>query len=97
MLGTPPNALVLASSETHTNIYLVVCEEILINYPGISGQENDLVRADIVFYELASGGAVFATSSIAWGGSLSHNKYKNNVARMTENVLRRFIEPTPFA
>ena len=96
MLGTPPNALVLASSENHTNIYLVVCEEILINYPGLGGQENELVRADIVFYELASGGAVFASSSIAWAGSLSHNDYKNNVARMTENVLRRFIDPTPF-
>lgn len=97
MLGTPPNALVLASSENHTDIYLVVCEEILINYPGIGGRESELVRADIVFYELASGGAVFSTSSIAWAGSLSHNNYKNNVARMTENVLKRFVDPTPFA
>lgn len=96
LLGTPPNALVLASSEDHTDIYLVVCEEILINYPGLGGQENPLVRADIVFYELASGGAVFATSSIAWGGSLAHNNYDNNVSRMTENVLRRFMDPTPF-
>ncbi len=96
LLGTPPNALVLASSEDHTDIYLVVCEEILINYPGLGGQENPLVRADIVFYELASGGAVFATSSIAWGGSLSHNNYDNNVARMTGNVLKRFMDPTPF-
>lgn len=96
LLGTPPNALVLASSEDHTDIYLVVCEELLINYPGLGGQENPLVRADIVFYELASGGAVFATSSIAWGGSLAHNNYKNNVSRMTENVLRRFMDPTPF-
>jgi N,N-dimethylformamidase len=96
LLGTPPNALVLASSENHTNIYLVVLEEILINYPGVGGQESELVRADIVFFELASGGAVFSTSSIAWAGSLSHNNYKNNVARMTENVLKRFIDPTPF-
>ncbi len=96
LLGTPPNALVLASSEDHTDIYLVVCEEILINYPGLGGQENPLVRADIVFYELASGGAVFAASSIAWGGSLAHNNYDNNVSRMTENVLRRFMDPTPF-
>ncbi len=96
LLGTPPNALVLASSEDHTDIYLVVCEEILINYPGQGGQESPLVRADIVFYELASGGAVFSTSSIAWGGSLSHNNYDNNVARMTGNVLHRFMDPTPF-
>ena len=90
-LGTPPNAYLLASSENHTDIYLVVCEELLINYPGLGGQENDLVRADLVFYETPNGGGVFATSSIAWPGSLAHNKYKNNVSRITQNVLDRFM------
>ena len=96
LLGTPPNCLVLASSENHTDVYLVVCDEILINYPGQSGQESPLVRADMVFYETVSGGAVFSTSSIAWAGSLSHNSYDNNVSRITENVLRRFLDQTPF-
>ncbi len=96
LLGTPPNALVLASSENHTDIYLVVCEEILINYPGQGGQEDPLVRADMVFFETPAGGAVFSTSSIAWAGSLSHNGYDNNVSRITGNVLRRFLDPTPF-
>ena len=96
LLGTPPNCLVLASSENHSDIYLVVCEEILINFPGISGQENELVRADMVFYETPAGGAVFSTSSIAWAGSLSHNNYENNVSKITENVLRRFLDPEPF-
>jgi N,N-dimethylformamidase len=40
---------------------------------------------------------VFSTGSIAWCGSLSHNGYANNVARITGNVLRRFLDPTPFA
>lgn len=96
LLGTPPNCLVLASSENHSDIYLVVCEEILINFPGISGQENELVRADMVFYETSAGGAVFSSSSIAWAGSLSHNNYENNVSKITENVLRRFLDPAPF-
>jgi len=96
LLGTPPNCLVLASSENHSDIYLVVCEEILINYPGITGQENELVRADMVFYETPAGGAVFSASSIAWAGSLSHNNYSNNVSQITENVLRRFLDPTLF-
>ena len=96
LLGTPPNALVLASSEDHTDIYLVVCEEILINYPSITGQHNELVRADMVFYETQAGGAVFSASSIAWAGSLSHNNYENNVSRITENVLKRFVDETPF-
>lgn len=96
LLGTPPHALVLASSEGHTDLYMVVCEEILVNTPNLTGSQSDLVRADLVFYEMAGGGAVFTTGSIAWMGSLSHNKYDNNVSRLTENVLRRFADPKPF-
>jgi N,N-dimethylformamidase len=33
---------------------------------------------------------VFSVGSIAWAGSLSHDGYRNNVARITGNVLRRF-------
>ena len=95
-LGTPPDALVLASSEDHTDVYVVVTEEILVNHPAMGGQENELVRADLVFYETPAGGAVFSTGSIAWAGSLSHNEYDNNVARITGNVLDRFLDPTPF-
>jgi N,N-dimethylformamidase len=95
-LGTPPHALVLASSEGHTDLYMVVCEEILVNTPNLTGSQSDLVRADMVFYEMPGGGAVFSTSSIAWMGSLSHNGYDNNVSRLTENVLRRFADQAPF-
>ena len=95
-LGTPPNALVLASSENHTPVYMVVLEEILINAPGLCNGESDLVRADMVFFETPGGGAVFATSSIAWAGSLSHNEYRNNVSRITSNVLKRFLDEKPF-
>lgn len=95
-LGTPPHALVLASSEGHSDVYLVVLEEILINYPGATGTQSPLVRADIVFFETPSGGAVFSASSIAYSGSLSHNNYDNNISRLTENVLRRFAEPKKF-
>ena len=42
------------------------------------------------------GGAVFSSSSISWAGSLSHNGYDNNVSKITENVLKRFLDPTPF-
>jgi N,N-dimethylformamidase len=95
-LGTPPDAYVVASSVGHTDIYLVVCEEILVNSPGLGGHENELVRADITFHETQNGGAVWSTGSIAWAGSLAHNNYKNNVSRMTKNVLKRFMNPKPF-
>lgn len=96
LLGTPPNAYVLARSENHTDLYLVVCEELDVNRPNADGTQDPLVRADIVFYETTGGGAVFSTSSIAWCGSLAHNGYNNNVSRLTENVLRRFVDPAPF-
>ena len=38
------------------------------------------------------GGAVFSAASVTWTGSLAHNSYNNNVSKITENVLRRFIE-----
>jgi N,N-dimethylformamidase len=89
---------VLATSQgRHTDIYLVVCEELLVTYPGLGGTENELVRADMVFYETPKGGAVWSSSSIAWSGSLSHEKYKNNVSRITKNVLDRFLDPKPWA
>ncbi len=97
LLGTPPHALVLASSEGHTDLYMVVTEEILVNAPNLNGSQSDLVRADMVFFETPNGGAVFTTGSIAWMGSLSHNGYDNNVSRITENVLRRFVDQTPFS
>jgi N,N-dimethylformamidase len=96
LLGTPPHALVVAESENHSNIYVLTPEELPSNYPGTDGIENPRVRADMVFFETPSGGAVFSTGSIAWAGSLGHNGYDNNVARITGNVLRRFISDEPF-
>jgi N,N-dimethylformamidase len=95
-LGSPPNTLLLASSEKHTDVYLLVPEELLINYPDHNGTHSPLVRADMTFFETPAGGAVFATSSIAWAGSLSHNGYDNNVSRITGNVLRRFLSDEKF-
>jgi N,N-dimethylformamidase len=97
LLGTPPHALVLASSEAHTDVYMVVLEEILINHPGATGTQSPLVRGDLVFFETPSGGAVFAVSSIAWSGSLSHNNYDNNVSKLMGNVIKRFLNQKAFA
>lgn len=93
-LGTPPNTLILARSEGHTANYLPTVEELLINY--VNQAEISPVYGEMVFFETASGGAVFATGSIAWAGSLSHNGYSNNVAEITHNVVRRFLDPEPF-
>ncbi|CDX25063.1 Large subunit of N-N-dimethylformamidase (fragment) [Mesorhizobium plurifarium] len=95
-LGTPRHALVVAASEGHSSSYM----------RGMSGSEfftalwNDAprepIRADMTFFETPAGGAVFSVGSIAWGSCLPHAHYANNVARISDNVLRRFRDPRPF-
>jgi N,N-dimethylformamidase len=94
-LGTPPHALVLAQSVEHSNVYAVTPEELISAQPGTDGIEHPKVRADMTFFETPQGGAVFSTGSISWASSLAHNGYDNNVARITGNVLKRFIDPKP--
>ena len=95
-LGTPPHALVLASSVgEHSDAYRVSLEDLVYNSPTASGTMSDLVRADMVFFETPHGGGVFSVGSITWFGGLAHNGYDNNVSRITDNVLRRFAAPEP--
>jgi N,N-dimethylformamidase len=95
-LGTPPHALKLASSESHTDSYLHVNEDIGHMFIAIGGRDDPLVRADMMFFETPNGGAVFSTGSITWCGSLYHNQNDNNVSRITRNVLNRFLDPVVF-
>lgn len=45
----------------------------------------------MVYYKAPRGGAVVATGAISWCGRLSHDDHDNNVSRITENALRRFL------
>jgi N,N-dimethylformamidase len=90
LLGTPPDALLVASSEGHSDNYPHVVEEIFFMFPGLGGTQDPAVRADMVYFANSNGGAVFSTGSISWCGSLSHKAYANNVSRITDNVLRQF-------
>lgn len=91
-LGSPPNLVVLASSENHTDLHLLVNEVSGVTTPDMTGSQNDLVRADLTFFETPAGAAVFSNGSIAWCGSLSHNAYDNDISRITHNVLDLFLE-----
>jgi N,N-dimethylformamidase len=95
-LGTPPHALAVATSKDVGPGGVISVEEFITTPPVVDGEQLGMVRADIVFFETPNGGAVWSTGSIAWPTSLSHNGFDNNVARMTANVLRRFLDPTPF-
>ena len=91
-LGTPPDALILARSEAHQSHHVVVPEELLTHVTTVTGERPQaLIRADIVYFETTAGGAVFSVGSITFCGSLSHNNYQNNISRMLENILRRFL------
>jgi len=95
-LGTPPHALIVATATHFTSVYHWVKEELTHTHSANTGDTCPFVRCDMVFYETPNGGAVFSTSSIAWAGALAHHAYQNNVSRITENVIRRFLDPTPF-
>ena len=96
-LGTPAHTLVLASSENHSNLYELMVTSIGDVLPNTDPDAPEKIRADMVFFETPGGGAVFSVGSIAWSGSLGNNGYDNNVAAVTGNVLRRFMDPEPFA
>ena len=95
-LGAPPDSVVLASSEGVGIGGLLSVEEFVTTTRALDGVQNGRVRADMVFFETTGGGAVWSTGSIAWATSLSHDGFENNVSRITDNVLRRFLDPRPF-
>jgi N,N-dimethylformamidase len=96
-LGSPPHALVVASSEGHSNAFLLVNEEMLSNSRGVDGTLNSRIKADIVFFETPAGGAVLSTGSIAFVASLAHENYRNNVSRLLRNAVDRFLDSPPFS
>lgn len=91
-LGTPRHALTVATSEPHSKYYLLATEEMRLPTPMITGENNPKVRSDITFFETPAGGAIFSVGSITWAGSLAYDDFDNNVARVSENVLREFLD-----
>jgi len=91
-LGSPLHTVLLARSENHTpENFVVVPEELLTHLQTWPGEPPEkLVRAEMIYFETAQGGAVFSVGSITYCGSLPHNNYDNNISRITNNVLTRF-------
>lgn len=93
-LGSPPHAVVLASATEFGPDMIRTKEE----FEGsVAAPDPDpYVRADMVFYETPNGGAVFSVGSISWFGALARNGFDNDVAKITGNVIDRFLDETPF-
>ena len=92
-LGTPDNAVVVASSEKHSDDFILVPEEMLTHLTTLPGPAADeLIRADIVWFDTPSGGSVFSVGSITFCGSLPHNDFQNPVSRLLKNVIDHVLE-----
>ncbi|MCP5153187.1 MAG: N,N-dimethylformamidase large subunit [Ectothiorhodospiraceae bacterium] len=92
-LGSDPNALVVATSRGNhrREAFVLVPEDLLTNVYNWTGEpDDDLIRADMVYFERPNGGAVFSVGSITFCGSLPWNGCDNDVSRLIDNVLRRF-------
>ncbi|MER9174356.1 hypothetical protein NKH72_12165 [Mesorhizobium sp. M0955] len=93
-VGTPAHALVLAVASDLGPEWMPLLDDL--------GSSKDFtreakVRGEIVFFETPAGGAIFSVGSTTYVGSLVHNSGRNVISRITGNVLRRFLDPTPFS
>jgi N,N-dimethylformamidase len=91
-LGTPEFVTVVAASEGHGPSFETTYEELLT--PGvIDGGPRPYggMRSNIVYGLDENGGGLFSVGSITFCGSLSHNGYDNNISRLLENCLRKFL------
>ena len=88
MLGSPANTVVVATAADFAADYLPAGEDVTT-----AGDMDPraLVRADVVYLEHETGGAVFSVGSIGWCAALSANGYAGAVSRITGNVLDRFL------
>ncbi len=91
-LGTPPEAVVLASSETYPDHFVLVPEEILSHQKTRAGAAaSELIRSNMVIFPTPNRGFVFSVGSITYCGSLPWNGFDNNISKLTRNVLERFL------
>jgi N,N-dimethylformamidase len=93
-LGTPSHALHLATSETLPDEYQLTVEDVRNNYPRFGGTTCDLVRSDLVWFDLPGSGEVFSVGSVNWAASIGWNGGSNNVDLLTTNVLRTMLSRT---
>ena len=59
-------------------------------------QHDDVMRADVTFFEAPKGGAVLSFGSMNYIGALPVDGYTNAAARLVLNAIRRFGDPAPF-
>ncbi len=92
-LGTPPHTKIIASSGGHSDNYVLVTEELLYAYAGLTGSLDYRIRGDITYFTAPNDGAVFSTGSIGYGQALPANGFDNSASRVLANVVEAFLKP----
>ncbi|OED35618.1 hypothetical protein AB833_29475 [Chromatiales bacterium (ex Bugula neritina AB1)] len=93
-LGTPETATILARSEAHGHDFILVPEEMLTHITTLPGAPaEDLIHADMIWFEAPGGGSVFSVGSITFCGSLPHKNFDNNISRLLLNVVNHVLAP----
>jgi N,N-dimethylformamidase len=96
-LGTPPEAVVVATSAgLHAPDYLCAKEDFDVVPPALA-EHPDLarfVRADMTLLQAETGGAVFSAGSLVWSLGLLRESDDASVDLVTRGVLERFLDPT---
>lgn len=90
--GTPPHAVVLASTKGFTDAYQAAVESFPQAHPWLGGSHpRSGIQGDIVFIHGPNGGAVFSAGSITWSATLSASNYDSDTSRITRNVIDAFL------
>ncbi len=80
-----------ASKDPEEN-FILVPESQLTHLSNIKHlPEDEILQADMVYFEVPGGGSVFSTGSITFCGSLPWNNYDNNVSKLLENIIKKSI------
>ena len=81
---------ILAQSFDTEKEFMLVPEEQLTHLTNVSGgPEDNIRRADMVYFEVEGGGSVFSVGSITFCGSLPWNNYNNNISKLFLNILSK--------
>jgi N,N-dimethylformamidase len=90
--GSPEHTLVVAKGIVIHPDYGWVNEDMLTHVHPLP--HEDWACADLLFFETPAGGAVFSVGSMTWAGAMP---IPGTLRTLTTNVLRRFMDPKPFA
>ena len=80
-----------ASKDPEEN-FILVPESQLTHLSNIKHlPKEEILQADMVYFEVPGGGSVFSTGSITFCGSLPWNNFDNNVSKLLENIIKKSI------